>query len=85
MIPGSVRNPRKPLCVSRLRVSLPAKNDVIWIAWRGLAIPPTGSRRTMKLSDRSKQPGPGAKPPGAYGRRYRKLAGRQATKSFAQG
>lgn len=69
VIPGSVRNARKARCVPRLRASLPASNDVIWIAWHSLVIPPTGSR-TVKLSDRSKQPGPGAKLPGASVRRY---------------
>lgn len=45
-----------------------ASNDVIWIAWHSLVIPPTGSG-TVKLTDRSKQPGPGAKLPGASVRR----------------
>lgn len=69
VIPGSVRNARKARSVPRLRASLPASNDVIWIAWHSLVIPPTGSR-TVKLSDRSKQPGPGAKLPGASVSRY---------------
>lgn len=69
VIPGSVRNARKACCVPRLQASLPASNDVIWIAWHSLVIPPTGSR-TVKFSDRSKQPGPGAKLPGASARRY---------------
>lgn len=40
MIPGSVRNVRKAQCVLLLQISLPARNDIIRIAWPSLVIPP---------------------------------------------
>lgn len=40
MIPGSVRNVRKAQCVLLLQISLPARNDIIRIAWLSLVIPP---------------------------------------------
>lgn len=40
MIPGSVRNVRKAQCVLLLLISLPARSDIIQIAWLRLVIPP---------------------------------------------
>lgn len=56
-ISGSVRNVRRLKCALMLQISLPARSDIIWIAWLSLVIPPYW--RPHNCDTRNKQPGPG--------------------------
>lgn len=75
MIPGSVRNVRKAQCVLLLQISLPARNDIIWMLGSAWSSHPIGSRTTVrhKQTAWARQ----SKPPGDMGRGSRELVKRQ--------